>query len=30
VSRVDDTVWVGGDTVTRIVGEVDLGDPVGD
>jgi PhzF family phenazine biosynthesis protein len=26
VSRVDDTVWVGGDTVTRIVGDVDLGD----
>jgi PhzF family phenazine biosynthesis protein len=30
VSRVDDTVWVGGDAVTRIVGEVDFGDPVGD
>jgi PhzF family phenazine biosynthesis protein len=26
VARVDATVWVGGDTVTRIAGEVDLGD----
>ncbi len=26
VSRHDDAVWVGGDTVTRIVGDVDLGD----
>ncbi|WP_457207117.1 PhzF family phenazine biosynthesis protein [Nocardioides sp. P5_C9_2] len=26
VSRVGEAVWVGGDTVSRIVGEVDLGD----
>ncbi len=26
VSRVDEAVWVGGDTVSRIVGVVDLGD----
>ena len=26
VDRARETVWVGGDTVTRIVGEVDLGD----
>lgn len=26
VSRTGDAVWVGGDTVSRIVGEVDLGD----
>jgi predicted PhzF superfamily epimerase YddE/YHI9 len=26
VSRRGDAVWVGGDTVTRIVGDVDLGD----
>ena len=26
VSKADDAVWVGGDTVTRIVGDVDLGD----
>ena len=30
VARVDDTVWVGGDTVTRIVGEVALGEEAGD
>jgi PhzF family phenazine biosynthesis protein len=26
LSKADDAVWVGGDTVTRIVGDVDLGD----